>query len=55
MLPLSLFFIYRHEYSFSSSKKWLFSEIFFLFLERHVHSKNKQLLLQDFSLNNCFD
>ena len=26
MLHLNLFFIYRHEYSFSSDKKWLFRE-----------------------------
>ena len=43
ILPLTLFSIYRHEYSFGSRKKWLFSEGFFLFLERRVHSKNKQL------------
>ena len=43
MLPLTLFFIYRHDYSFGSDKKWLFNEIFFLFLERRVQSKNKQL------------
>ena len=43
MLPLTLFFIYRHDYSFRSGKKWLFSERFFLFLERRVHIKNKQL------------
>ena len=55
MLPLTLFFIYEHEYSFSSVKKWLFSERFLLFLERLVHSKNKQLLVPDFSLNNFFD
>ena len=40
MLPLTLFFIYSHKYSFSSCKKWLLSEKFFLFLERCVHSKN---------------
>ena len=48
MLPLTLFFIYRHGYSFGSSRKWLFSERFFLFLERRVHSKNKQLFCQIF-------
>ena len=37
MLPLTLFFIYRHDYSFGSGKKWLFSERFFLFLRKHVH------------------
>ena len=46
MLPLTLFFVYRHDYSFSSGKKWLFSEMFFLFLGRHVQSKNKQLFRQ---------
>ena len=54
MLPLTLFllFIYRHEYSVSSGKnKWLFSERFFHFLVRRVHSKNKQQLLLHFSLN----
>ena len=49
MLPLTLIFICRHPYSFSSGKKWRFSEGF-LFLERSVHRKNKQLL-PDFSLN----
>ena len=55
MLPLTLFFIYRHDYSFSSGKKWLFSERFFLFLEKLVHNKNEQLLLPDFFLNKFFD
>ena len=32
------------------AKILLFSERFFLFLERYVHRKNKQLLLPDFSL-----
>ena len=45
MLTSALFFIYRHEYSFSSCKKWPFSEKIFLFLERYIHSKNKQLFL----------
>ena len=54
MLPLTLFFIYRHEYSFNSGKKWLFSETFFMFLERRVQNKNK-LLLPDLSLNKFFD
>ena len=48
MLPLTLFFIYRHDYSFGSGKKWLFSERFFLFLGRRVQSKNKQLFHQVF-------
>ena len=48
MLSLTLFFIYRYDYSFGSGKKWLFSEGFFLFLERRVHSKNKQLFCQIF-------
>ena len=48
ILALTLFSIYRHEYSFSSNKKWLFSEGFFLFSERRVHSKNKQLFCQIF-------
>ena len=55
MLPLTLIFIYRHEYSFSSNKKGLLSERFFFFLERRVHNKNKQLLLPDFSLKHIFD
>ena len=50
-----LFFVYIHQYSFSSDKKWLFIERFLLFLERHVYRKNKQLLLPDFSVNNFFD
>ena len=54
MLPLFLFFIYRDEYSFSSGRKWLFYEIFFLLLEK-LHSKNKQLLLPDLSLSKFFD
>ena len=36
-------------------EKWLFSERFVLYLERHVHSKNKQMLMPDFFLNNFFD
>ena len=41
--------IYRHDYSFSSGKKWLFIERFFLFLMRCVQSKNEQLLRLIFS------
>ena len=37
------------------AKKWLFSERFFLYLESHVQSKNKQLLLPDFSIDKFFD
>ena len=48
MLPLTLFFIYRRDNSFSTGEEWLFSERFFLFLERHMQSKNKQLLCQIF-------
>ena len=55
MLPLTLFFNCRHEYSFSSGKKWLFSEILYLFLQMRVHSKNNQLLLPYFPLNKIFD
>ena len=33
---------------FSRDTKWLFSERFFLVLERHIHSKNKQLFFSDF-------
>ena len=55
MLLLTLFLNYRHEYNFSSGKKCLFSERFFLFLKRHAHSKNKHLLLPDFFLNKFFD
>ena len=40
MLPLILCFTDIN--SISSEKKWLFSERYFLFLERHVHSENKQ-------------
>ena len=54
MLPLTLFFVYRHDYSFRSSKKWLFNERFFVFFERHAQSQNKQLL-PDLSLNKFFD
>ena len=54
LLPLTLFFVYSHKYSFSSSKKLLFSERFFLFSERCVNSKNKHLLLSDFSINRLF-
>ena len=46
MLPLTLFFIYKHDYSFGSGKKWLFSERFFLFLGRRAQNKNKQLFRQ---------
>ena len=49
MLPLTLFFIHRHDYSFGSGKKWLFSEGFFLFLGSRIQSENKQLLRQIFS------
>ena len=52
MLPLTFLFIYRHEYTFSSDKNWLFSERFSVFLEGRAHSKNEQLLMPDFSLNN---
>ena len=52
MLPLTLFFVCRHDYSFGSGKKWLFSERFFLFLGRCVQSKNKQLFRQIFFLDN---
>ena len=48
MLPLTLFSIYRHDYSFGSDKKWLFSERFFMFLERRVQSKYKQLFCHTF-------
>ena len=54
LLPWTLFFVYSHKYSFSSSKKLLFSERFFLFSERCVNSKNKHLLLSDFSINRLF-
>ena len=49
MLPLILFFIYMHDYSFGSGIKWLVSERFFLFLGGPVQSKNKQLFCQIFS------
>ena len=49
MLPLALLFIYRHGYSFSSDKKWLFSERLFLCLGKRVQSKNKQMFHQIFS------
>ena len=32
MLPLTLIFICRHDYSFGSDKKWVFNERFFLLL-----------------------
>ena len=54
MLPLTLVFIYRHQCSFSSNKKLLFGEKLFLFLEKRIHSKDKQLLLADFSLIRFF-
>ena len=50
MLPLSLFLTDIN--SISKGKKWLFIERYF-FLERHVHSKNKQFLLPGF-LNRLF-
>ena len=34
MLPLTLFFIYRHDYCFGSGKNCLFSERFFLILRQ---------------------
>ena len=55
MLPLTLVFIYGHQFSFSSNKKCLFGEKLFFFLERRIHSKNNQLLLADFSLIRFFD
>ena len=48
MLPLTLFFIYRHGYGFGSDKKWLFCERFFLFLGRRFQSNIKQLFCQIF-------
>ena len=51
MSPLTLTFLYRHQYSFSSGKEWLFSLRYFLFLERCVHRKTKQMLLPNFSMN----
>ena len=48
MLPLTLVFIYRHDYSVGSGKKWLFSKRFFLFLGRCAQSKYKQLFRQIF-------
>ena len=48
MLPVTLFFIHRHDLVFVEAKKWLFSERFFLVLERRVQSKNKQLFRQIF-------
>ena len=54
MLPLTLFFIYRYDYSFGSSKKLLFNERFLLFLGRRVQSKNKQLFSQIFPEINFF-
>ena len=48
-IRLTLFFIYKYGYSFGSCKKWLFSEIFSLFLGRRVQNKNNQLFRQIFS------
>ena len=48
MLPLTLFFNYRHDYSFSSGKKWLLSERFFHFLGRCIQRKIKQMFCQIF-------
>ena len=53
MLPLTLFFIYNLKYSFSSGKTWLRKIL--SFLERCVHSKNKQLLLPIFPWKLFFD
>ena len=47
-LSLTLFFIYRHDYSFGSGEKWLSSERFFLFSTKRAQSKNKQLLCKIF-------
>ena len=55
MLPLTLCFICRHDIVLVVAKKWLVSERFFLFLERGVHSKNKQQLMPHFFLNKFFD
>ena len=51
MLPLTLFFIYKHEYSFSGGKIGYSGKDSFSFSETYVHNKNKQLLLADFSQN----
>ena len=48
MLPLTLSFIYRHDYNFGSGKKRLFCQRFFLFLGECVQSKNKQMFCQIF-------
>ena len=47
MLPLTLFFICRHDYSFVSGKN-RYSVKDSLFLRRRAQSKNKQLLRQIF-------
>ena len=41
---LQVLFFYRHKYSFSIGKKWLFGERFIIFSERRVQSKYRQLL-----------
>ena len=52
MLPLTLFSIYRQDYSFSSGKKCLLSERFYIFLGRRVESNScliKPLLISTFN------
>ena len=40
---LQVLFFYRHKYSFSIGKKWLFGERFIIFSERRVQIKYRQL------------
>ena len=53
MSPLTLFFINSHKYSFSSDKKWLFSERFFLFLSivKIINCYLRLFLRTDFCFN----